>query len=180
MHTWLSVSLGQDLATLRGKIALPDYSDHHKSDPERRIAVVDIAATLPGLRMCERRRAILLAQSAPPVELVALAEVLGRLMASFESVWPTLAKAHEDILAKTRQHLTLLAHFAEQLQNIQQRRERALILLDGLEGSPLMSPRDVQPEPAFRFAGYEVSDLLVPLRRITYPDVLLKPSRSRR
>lgn len=175
MSEWLSVSLRRDLDELLRKVALPDFTKNAPSDFDRRRSVLVIAATLPGLRMCERRRCIQLAQSAPPVELATLAEVLGQLNNSFNACWPRLKAQHETILGRCRDRLSELDRYATLLEASYARRAEARSVLEIIEGTTLTSSStNVLFEPLFPFLGYEVEVLLVPLRALKFPSVLIK------
>jgi hypothetical protein len=175
MSEWLSVSLNRDLDELLRKIALPDYAHDAPSDADKRRSVLVIAATLPGLRMCERRRCMQLAQSAPPIELATLAEVLGQLNSSFNAFWPRLKAQHETILGRCRDRLAELDKYATLLQASYARRTEGRSLLELIERASLSSASTNVPfDPLFPFLGYEVEVLLVPLRAIKFPSILLK------
>jgi hypothetical protein len=177
MSEWLSVSLRKDLDELLRKIMLPDHPQNAPSDSEKRRSVLVIAATIPGLRMCERRRCIQLAQSAPPVELATLAEVLGQMNNSFNNFWPRLKAQHETILGRCRDRLAELDRYATLLEASYARRAEGRSVLDLLEGTSLSSVSMSMPfEPLFPFLGYEVEAILVPLREIKFPSVLIKNS----
>lgn len=173
MSDWLSVSLRKDLEELLRKVALPSAPADAPSDFDKRRSVLVIAATLPGLRMCERRRCIQLAQSAPPVELAPLAEVLGQLNESFNRIWPRLKAQHETILGRCRDRLAELDKQATLLQASYARRAEGRLLLDVIDNSASSASLTESFAPLFPFLGYEVEAILVPLRKIRFPSVLL-------
>ena len=180
MTNWLSVALKNDLKQLITKIRLPDYSD--SKDYERRKRVVEIAATLPGLRMCERRRLIFLAQSAPPVDLATLAETLTQLDNTFDELWLTIESNHEVFLNRCRIHLVELDTFADMLMSVYTRRDEANRILDSLEvtsSNVTINQSDIVS--VYPYSGYEVEIFLPTLRAIKLPDMLIqkKPKRKR-
>jgi len=175
MIEWLSVSLKLDLDEVIRKIQLPTYLEHAATDTPRRRSALEVAATLPGIRMCERRRCIQLTQSAPPVDFAPLSEVLFQLNESFSAVWPRLRAEHETILGRCRDHLAELNRYADLLQAGYVRRAEALTTLELITGSSGAANDAAHPfEPLLPFLGYEVDALLVPLRTIKFPDVLIK------
>jgi len=122
-----------------------------------------------------------LAQSAPPVELATLAEVLGQLNNSFNAFWPRLKAQHETILGRCRDRLAELDKYATLLQASYARRAEGRSLLELIEGTTLSSASTTVPfEPMFPFLGYEVEVILVPLRALKFPSVLIRKSGRRR
>lgn len=177
MTVWLSVSLKEDLKRLVAKIRLPPSSSADSADTARRVGIVETAAVLPGLRMAERRRLILLAQSAPAVELAALSEVLMQLSKAFAQYWQSDEVSHETILDRVRQHLSTLDVFATQLGSTYERRDAAAQVLEELEA--FETPRSLSMalgfEPVYSYVGYEVETLLPILRERKYPEALGSP-----
>ena len=173
MSNWLSVSLKNDLKQVVKKIRLPDYSSIDSKDMERRTRVIEIAATLPGLRICERRRLILLSQSAPPVDLATLAETLTRLDESFSEVWPNIKASHEMFLTRCRNHLLELDAFADMLSSVYSRRDAADQIIDSIENIDITAS-DSKPNfvPIYSYLGFEVEVLLPTLRAIKFPEIL--------
>jgi hypothetical protein len=164
---WLSLNLQEDLERLRSKIYLPTISTTDPEDHERRLRVVSIGSTVPGLRLCESRRIILLAQSAPSVDLAILHETLRYLDDSFNAMWPSITDKHERIIAACRRRLTDLGTFADHLKQVYSRREEAARLLESLL-DVTSSGTLVDFQPVYSYVGYEVQALLPALKVATY------------
>jgi hypothetical protein len=182
MTDWLSAALCDDLQSLTRKVWLPGASEQPDENFVRRTNVVQLSATLPGLRMCERRRCIILAQSAPTIDVVLLTEVLSQLHSAFLSEWSSLkGEAQEKILSRCRLRLTELSIFASQLAGVLDRRRSSsqfLQELDGVEALPTTIRETA--EPIYPYLGHEVEVLLPALRTVTYPTVLQRRDRRDR
>lgn len=175
---WLTPSLRDDFERLAQRLTL-DTSEEPATRRQRE-RITELAALLPGLRLGERRRLLLLADSAPPVEIGSLAEVLEHLVGQFDLVWPALSEHHETIIGRARSHLKDLYEFARQFEDIGRRRKEADRLLKAIDDREVAMTRDdSRHQPLFPYMGYEVMAILPALRQITYPDVLELAIRAR-
>jgi hypothetical protein len=185
MMNWLSISLKADLEHLCSKVRLPDYSSVDSGDSARRRLVLEVAASLPGLRMCERRKLFLLAQSAPLVDMAKLSEQLSILQQDFDKQWNRLTSVHEFVISNCRSHLIALSSFVDQLESVYTRREDAIKLLERLEDgrsglSTGVSAIGFGFEPIFSYSGFEVDSILPSLREVKFPDIIARrPARPR-
>jgi hypothetical protein len=171
---FLTPVLRENLDLLKKKIRLPDYTTIDSSDLQRRARVIETGALLPGLRMCERRTILLLAQSAPLVELANLLQTLEHLVDLFEVSWEDMKEEHENILERCRDQLNALYKFAEELEEISLRREEALRLLELIDTSEMLNRPAPSFEPVFPYLGYEVSAIAHSLNATKYPDAIIE------
>ena len=174
---WLTPSLQEDFSRFLARYTNRWPTTNIDPSQEQRRKVLTAAALLPGLRLCERRRLVLLAQSAPPVEIGRLAEALDRLTSNFDQLWPTLPEHHEQLIQRSRLHLGELYTFAQQLEDVRQRRDDAEKMLFELEeGVAFLHDKEPASEPIFHYIGYETDAIMSALRDISYPQALNLPS----
>lgn len=171
---WLTPNLRESVRTLQQKIRLPDYTSVESKDRERRTHIVSVGAVLPGIRMCERRNLLLLAQSAPIVAAASIEQTLVALATSFEAEWNADQLDREQILEDARRNLSTLYEFAEQIEEIYVRREEATRILETLDHAGTLARPAPNFEPVYPYLGYEVVNLTRGLNTIQYPAALKK------
>lgn len=176
LPTWLPVHLRSDVETLVGLIPLHLSQDTPADERKRRPGVLVHAATLPGLRLCEARRLLLLAQSAPAVDLALLFEALDRLATDFDTFYPSLGEDFERVVTRLRKRLGILHDYARRLAGTSVRRteaEKFAAVLENSTSSPSLGTS--RPRPYLIYVGYEVDALLPALKEIKYPSALELP-----
>lgn len=122
--------------------------------------------------MCERRSILLLAQSAPLVDLASLLQTLEHLENLFEISWEEMKDEHESVLERCRNQLNELYRFAEQLDEIYVRRMEAVRLLDVIDTDELLNRPAPSFEPVYPYMGYEVGAITHSLNSTKYPEAI--------
>jgi hypothetical protein len=174
---FLTPVLKENFELLRKKMRLPDFSIIDRGDAERRARVIELGTLLPGLRMCERRSLLLLAQSAPLVELANLHQTLEHLEAKVDAVWPDVTQQHETVIERSLVQIRELYKFAEEIEEIYVRREAALRLLEVIDVNGSLSRQAPGFEPVYNYLGYEVAAISHALNATKYPDAILEASK---
>ena len=166
MATWMTVSLEEDAHRLADRV-VPSTPSREGRDLNDRRRVAYLAAVLPELRLCVRRRLMLLAESAPALEIAQLGEALGRLESDFEVAWKARPHIHDAIHDQTRESLRALADLMTEIDTVRARRDGAHLAL-GLSEAP--DPVDATPGyPIYPYRGYEAAMVLTVIRSLSYP-----------